>query len=301
MSVAWIFPGQGAQSLQMLDGVRASPSFGERYGLICDALDADPLARDPASIDRNAVSSLLTVLTSSLSLELLRRDVSEEPIAVAGYSVGQWTALHAAGRIDFATLVRIVKRRAELMDACFETRPGAMLAVIGLAESVVASAIEAIRVTHPELWISNVNCVGQYSIAGTVDAIDEAERQIAVLSPKKLARIPVSGAWHCPLLRPAADAFRDVLREVAITAPAIPVIDNVTGAFLPRDPAALTEQLCRHLDHPVLWAAGVKTLVAAGATEIVEVGFGNTLTKFGFFVDRSVKHSTFYNGSPVRA
>lgn len=285
----------------MLEGVRNLPAFGVRYPLVCGALGFDPLQRaleDPAVINENAVSSLLTVLTSSLSLDAFKAEMgAQSPIAVAGYSIGQWSALYAAGSIDFQTLINVSKRRADFMDDCFRSVDGGMLAVIGLDEQRVADALQHVRTATSDssLWISNYNCAGQYSVAGTATMIAAAEKHLATLSPKKLFRLPVSGAWHCPLLERAATGFREFLASVSFAPPAIPVIDNVTGNFLPATPSGMAEQLAQHLDHAVRWVDGVRTLVRVGATSLVEIGFGNTLTKFGFFVDRSVQHSCFYD------
>jgi [acyl-carrier-protein] S-malonyltransferase len=143
------------------------------------------------------------------------------------------------------------------------------------------------------VWVSNYNCVGQYTLAGTADAVAAAERALAELKPRKMARVPVSGAWHSPLLAEAHARFHAYLAAVPLAPPAVPVVDNVTGAWLPTERTALDRHLARHLDHPVLWEQGIKTLLAKGARRFVEIGYGNVLTKFGFFIDRSVEHQAF--------
>jgi len=296
--LALLFPGQGAHDVKMLDGVRELPAFAERYALVCDALGSSPLEAVAAGnadyLNQNRVTALLTLLVSSLSLDRFHEATGGRADFVSGYSVGQWTALYAAGALSFEELVTVVAKRSALMDACFTEIPGAMLAVIGLKAEVLENLCDGLRAKSHRVWVSNYNCVGQYTLAGTGEAIAHAESALADLKPKKIARVPVSGAWHTPLLAAAHAGFKTFLAGVALAAPTVPVVDNVTGAWLPNERAALDEQLARHLDHPVLWEQGMKALLAKGARRFVEIGYGNVLTKFGFFIDRSVEHQAFY-------
>ena len=295
--LALLFPGQGAHDAKMLDGVRGLPEFATRYALVCDALGEKPLdaiAADPGYLNQNRVTALLTLLASSLSLDRFHETSGGRADFVSGYSVGQWTALYAAGALSFERLVAVVAKRSALMDQCFAETPGAMLAVIGLKADALESLCAGLRDGGHQIWVSNYNCVGQYTLAGTASAIAAAEAAVLELKPRKAARVPVSGAWHTPLLAEADAGFHAYLASVTLAAPSVPVVDNVTGGWLPSDRAALDLQLARHLDHPVLWEAGIKTLLAAGARRFVEIGYGNVLTKFDFFIDRSVEHQAFY-------
>ena len=282
----------------MLKGVQEHPAFAERYALVSEALGTAPLAElergNVAWLNQNRVSSLLTLLASSLSLDVFRAGEPDAPAFTAGYSVGQWTALYAAGVLPFPRLVEVVARRAAAMDRCFAQTPGAMLAVIGLRAEQVEEALAPLRAAGHRVWISNLNCVGQYTLAGTATGVAAAQEALAALKPKKLQPLPVSGAWHSPLLDPAEEDFGAYLAEVELAAPLAPVIDNVTGDPLPRERPALDRQLARHLNHPVQWERGLRTMLAGGVTRFVEIGWGNVLTKFGFFVDRSVEHRAFY-------
>ncbi len=296
--LALLFPGQGAHDVKMLDGVRALPGFAVRYQLVCDALRSTPLdeiaAGNAAYLNQNRVTALLTLLVSSLSLDAFREKTGAEADFVSGYSVGQWTALYATGAVSFEQLVAIVAVRSALMDDCFVDIPGAMLAVIGLKAEVLENLCDGLRAKSHRVWVSNYNCVGQYTLAGTGEAIAHAETALVDLKPKKVARVPVSGAWHTPLLAGAHAGFRTHLAGVTLGTTTMPVVDNVTGGWLPSDRPALDQQLARHLDHPVLWEQGIRALLAKGARRFVEIGYGNVLTKFGFFIDRSVEHQAFY-------
>lgn len=296
--LALLFPGQGAHDVKMLEGVRGLPAFRERYELVAATLGSSPLdeiaAGNQTYLNQNRVTALLTLLVSSLSLDAFREKTGRHADFVAGYSVGQWTALYAAGALSFEELVAVVARRSALMDSCFVDTPGAMLAVIGLRSEALEELCARLRDESHPVWVSNYNCVGQYTLAGTATAIAAAETAVAELKPRKTARVPVSGAWHSPLLEAAHAHFKAYLGDVPLAPVRMPVIDNVTGDVLPAERTALDTQLARHLDHPVLWETGMRTLLERGARRFVEIGYGNVLTKFGFFIDRSVEHQAFY-------
>lgn len=296
--LALLFPGQGAHQPPMLDGLKNCRNFTSRYSLICECLGSDPLERfcrgDVSFCNENKVSSLLTVLASSLSLDLLRAQSKHQLLFFAGYSVGQWTSLYAAGALSFDELIGVVSARADLMDRAIQRCPGGMIAVIGLREDVISGVCDQLRNQGHKIWISNFNAPGQFSLSGTEDSIEEALRRLRELSPKTLIRLPVCGPWHCPLLREAGEGLRTVLRQVNWLPWHAPVIDNVSGSFLPMKKDRLVEQLVQHVSAPVRWAQGVEKLIGAGCAEFVEIGYGNTLTKFGFFINRSVRHRAFH-------
>ncbi|OHX14648.1 hypothetical protein BI347_14870 [Chromobacterium sphagni] len=286
----FLFPGQGAQEPAMCDAVRRHPQFHERYQTICDLVQTDVLRELAAGraemLNQNRFSSLLTVLVGTLALELFKQHSDVEPAACAGYSVGQWAAMHAAGMIGYEAMIAVLVERARLMDEYSASEPGGMCAVIGLKEAELEALLERLRLDGFPVFISNYNCLGQYSIAGTLPAIGQAMESIAALRPKKLLQLPVSGAWHCPLLKTAESGFERYLQGVALGEPRIPVIDNVTGESLPVDGDLLRRSLSRHLSHPVQWSRGIKQLIAGGCTQFIEFGHGSQLSKFGFFIDR---------------
>jgi [acyl-carrier-protein] S-malonyltransferase len=274
------------------------PEFRRRYAIICAASGQDVLQRlaggDRAALDENMLSSLMTVLISSLSLDEYFRRGGRRPDFVAGYSVGQWTAMYAAEMFSFETLVALLVKRARFMDECVSRAPGAMLGVIGVAQDTLEQFCEELHASGLRLFISNYNCFGQYTIAGDPQAIELAEERLRVLKAKKTVRLPVSGAWHCPLLDSAQERFAQELSTLQCARARIPVVDNVTGEWLPEEAHALRAQLARHITHPVRWADGIRHLIRAGAGRFVEIGFGKTLTKFGFFIDRQMECATFY-------
>jgi [acyl-carrier-protein] S-malonyltransferase len=281
----------------MLRGVAQHHTFKRRYATVCDYSRSLPLAeleRGNASyLHQNHISSLLTVLVSSVALDLYRERHASPPDFLAGYSVGQWTALYAAGCVDFETVVAVIARRAELMAECLDGRPGAMVAVVGLPAAAVEGLFPAIRDEGKPICISNFNGPGQYTVAGTEAGVRLFEQRAAALHPKRLVRLAVSGAWHCELMDEAARRFAEVLSGIVLREPAAPIVDNRTGEFLPADRAGLERTLALHVSHPVLWEAGIRRLIAAGCREFLEIGYGSVLSKFGLFIDRRCTHRTF--------
>jgi [acyl-carrier-protein] S-malonyltransferase len=295
---ALLFPGQGAQCAAMIDALRSLPGFEEGHEVVCSKLDFDPIehiqTKDPNAINANVVSSALTVLASVLALEQFREANPFHQAVFSGYSVGQWTALYASHVVSFEKLVEIVAHRATLMDKCSAKRPGAMLAVIGVAPEPLIELCEELSSANKVVAISNYNSYGQYTLSGDVALIDIAHDSIIKLSPKKLARVPVAGAWHSSILDEAASEFEEYLRTCSLNPPDYQVIDNVTGDYLNSDPELMIETLAKHISHPVQWHKGMLRLIADGVTECIEIGYGNTLTKFGMFIDRSVDHRAFF-------
>ena len=282
----------------MLDGIRHHYLFENYYHEICCALGFDPILRIKAGdnniINANEVSSLLTVFVSVIAYDHWRKR-NGHPKAIAGYSVGQWTALYAAGVIPFKTLVRVVAKRAAFMNECFAEKNGAMIAVIGLDSFKLEMLCSKMRDQGLDIFITNYNCSGQHSIAGSFTAINLALKSISELKPIKMVQIPTSGAWHCPLVDNAAIKFRKWLEELTFLKPTVPIIDNASGTFLPDGGSTFLDCLARQINHPVLWDKGIKNLIGYGCEKFVEVGYGNILTKFGFFIDRNlVKHLSYY-------
>lgn len=272
----------------MLEPFRAAPGLARRYAMVCDLLGFDPMVEarhDPDILNRNRVSSLLTVIASVSAMEL----EPCAPMAVAGYSIGQWTALHAAGMVDEIALVSIVDRRARLMDDALEAQPpSGMLAVIGIPLPRVEEMCAEARARGDRVAISNVNAPRQLTLGGEVGALDRIEEVLRAGRVRRLIRVPVAGAWHGDFMLPAVDPFAGYLATRTLALPHLPIIDNVTGEAWRDTPTP--RELALHLARPVLWAPGVETLRNAGASHLVEMGYGNTLTKFGFFIDRNLAH-----------
>ena len=293
-----LFPGQGAQQLPMLENIQHHAIFKEYYQVVCNVLGFDLLGelrmRDVDYINRNLISSILVVLTSCVSYRIFLSNTAASPAFVFGYSVGQWTSLYAASSVSFPQLIEIVTKRAQIMDKCVTANPSGMIAVLGVDEERLTEFCLNLQRQGYYIAISNYNSRGQYSLSGTEAAIKKALVDLDSLDPKKYLRIPVSGGWHSSLLVDAAVEFANYLVGVDLKAPVIPVLDNVTGDFLPRNADKIKLLLSKHLSSPVLWEKGIKKLIHENCTYHIEMGYGTTLTKFGFFIDRSIHHQPYY-------
>jgi [acyl-carrier-protein] S-malonyltransferase len=276
---AFLCPGQGAQSPAMLPLIATSPLLPLASELVGEDLSA-AASRDEAFFKRNEISAVLVALASITAHDKLKI----KPEYYAGYSVGQWTAMHLAGMLDAPTLLQTLVTRAELMNETRAVKEGAMLAVIGLPREKVDEVI----LSSPEyLIVANDNAPGQFTLSGTYTAIAVAEAKLTDMKPQKLLRVPVAGAWHCELVRDAVGPFHEYLATIPLSMPKTPVISNVTAQPLGVN---LQEELAAHLASPVRWAESIRYMITHGVERFIEIGHETTLTKFGFFIDRSKQH-----------
>jgi len=195
--------------------------------------------------------------------------------AAAGHSLGEYSALVAAGALTFPDALRLVRRRGELMEAAAARHPGGMAAVLGLSDDEVRALCEAIAEEHGTLVPANANAPGQVVVSGESEAI-AAVRAAAKARGAKAIPLAVSGPFHSPLMEEAAAAFAEVLAGVTLAAPALPVVPNVT-AEPTTDPALLRAALERQITGAVQWVRSVYAMRQMGISRFVEIGPGNVL------------------------
>jgi [acyl-carrier-protein] S-malonyltransferase len=273
---ALLFPGQGSQRPGMgrpwqghpsWDLVSAASAVSGRdvAHLLCHA-DAREL-----QATRNA--QLATLVMSLMVLDALRRE-GMEPDAYAGHSLGEYTALVAAGAIGFDDGIRLVAARGEAMRRAGEQHAGTMAAIGGADDDRVEVACAR---TDGDVWVANYNAPGQVVIAGEPGAVDAATAEARHLGARKVLRLPVSGAFHTPLMAPARAPLRDALAAVEIRPPDRPVIANV-DAMPHADPQDWSALLAAQLCSPVRWRQSLYRLEEQGTTTYVELGAGGVLT-----------------------
>ncbi len=277
MTTAWVFAGQGAQSVGM--GRDLAAAWPECKALFDKANEV--LGYDLAALCFNGPMAELTktshcqpaiFLVSAACLEAWKKTGAPAPAAVAGLSLGEWTALYAAGCLSFEDTLRVLAARGRLMQEACDATKGAMLSLIGMADEAVLKIAEQAKVS-----VANLNSPGQIVLSGPVEAIGEAEKLAKEAGAKRALRLPVAGAYHSPLMQSAADGLRAVLQAVEFKAPAMPVISNVTGK--PHGgPDEIRELMVRQVTSPVQWIETVKGLKASGVTRYVEFGPGAVLT-----------------------
>lgn len=275
MGVAVMFPGQGSQTPGMGATWRDRPA----WGLIERAEDAlgEPVGEllldaDPARLAHTREAQLAVYLTSLLAWEDAKDELG--PVtAYAGHSLGQLTALTAAGALALDDGLRLVARRAVLTQHAADASPGGMAALLGADQ---AQAVAACGAAPDGCWLANDNAPGQVVVAGSDDGLAAATDAARSAGVKRVVPLAVDGAFHTPLMQPAADQFAEATARVRLQESSAPVVSNA-------DATAYTEaegwrkRLVDHLVRPVLWRQSVDTLVALGATRFVEVGPGRVL------------------------
>ncbi|HZP29368.1 MAG TPA: ACP S-malonyltransferase [Acidimicrobiia bacterium] len=275
MTIAIVFPGQGTQQPGMGAPWRdhaawrvideAEAAFGEPLGhLVLDA-PAEVLAR-------TREAQLAVLLTSLVAWEAVRDSVGE-PVAFAGHSLGQVTALIAAGALPLAEGVRFAARRAELTQAAADAHPGRMAALLG---ATLEQAEEACLAAPDACWIANDNAPGQVVIAGTPEGVEICSARAKEIGVKRATPLNVGGAFHTPLMRDAARALPAELEAVKFSTPAAPVVSN-HDARAYDDGDGWRSRLPDHVAVPVRWRSSMETIATLGATTCLEVGHGTML------------------------
>lgn len=274
--IAFTFPGQGSQrpgmgaawaehpSWELVD--EASEVAGRDLARLLLEADADELVQT-----QNA--QLTTFLTSLVTLDAVER-TGVEPARVAGHSLGEYTALVAAGAVSFEDGVRLVTERGEAMRVAADEQDGTMAAVLGLDDDKVEVACARV---DGDVWVANFNAPGQVVIAGAPDAIDAASTAAKELGAKRVMGLPVGGAFHTPFMAPARDRLRKALDLAEFRDPEVAVHANVDALPHPRGSewaGLLSAQLCS----PVRWRQTLHQLDDAGVTTLVELGPGTVLT-----------------------
>ena len=295
-SVAFVFPGQGSQAVGM--GVDLGAEFPVARALFEEADDAlgFPLSR----IIREGPAEALTLTANTQPAILLvsvatYRALDLEPAAVAGHSLGEYSALVAAGALAFGDAVRLVHQRGRYMQEAVPAGEGAMLALIGLEADAIRAAIAA---DGGAVDIANDNAPGQIVIAGE----REAARRVAAAAAgaRQAIELPVSAPFHCRLMRPAEERLRADLATVAIGVPRIPFYNNVDAARV-TDAEAIRDGLARQVSRTVRWTELVRTMIAdQRIATIAEVGPGNVLTGLTRRIDRAIERVTV-NDAPSLA
>jgi [acyl-carrier-protein] S-malonyltransferase len=291
VSFAIVFPGQGSQSLGMLSALaEAQAPVRETFSEASEALGLDlwALVQQGPEADLNRTENTQpAMLAGGVAVwRAWRAAGGELPVAMAGHSLGEYTALVCAEALDFAAAVRLVATRGRLMQAAVPEGEGAMAAVIGLDDAAVTAACEQAaqgEVVEPV----NYNAPGQVVIAGSRVAVDRAMEAARAAGAKRVLPLPVSAPSHCMLMRDAALALGEALAEVELRAPTLPVIHNAD--VQPHDtPEAIRDVLTRQLHSPVRWVETIRALAGQGVTQIVELGPGKVLAGLNKRIERSL-------------
>ena len=284
-AVAFVFPGQGAQSVGMGQELAASSAAAKRVFAAADAVLGFPLseliAQGPAEELEDTINAQPAILTTSIAaLEAIREKLAERgeainPAMVAGHSLGEFSALVAAQALDFRVALRLVRERGRLMKEAGEESPGGMAANLGLDDAVLAEVC-AEASAEGIVVLANANCPGQTVISGEVAALERAMALAKERGAKRATRLGVSIASHSPLMANAAARFAEFVAATPLREPAMPVIGNVTAAPL-TTVAEIRDELSRQIASPVNWTGSVRTMIDAGVTTFIDLGPGQVV------------------------
>ncbi len=291
--VAFIFPGQGSQTVGMgKDLAETYPVVRQTFEQADDILGfslSNMCFNGPEDLLNDTINTQPALYTSGIAiLRVLQTELPEAiPSFVAGHSLGEFTALAAAGAVTFEDGLQLVRERGRLMQAAGTQSPGAMAAVLGLDASVVREVCtRASQQTGGVLILANDNCPGQNVISGDDETLEVGMQLLSEVKAKKVVKLPISIAAHSPLMESASAEFRQVLANTEFTSPHVPIYGNVDADSL-NDVDAIRRELDLQLTNSVRWTESVQAMIAAGAEMFVELGPKDVLTGLLKRIDRS--------------
>lgn len=291
MKTAMIFPGQGSQYVGMgKDLVETFPAVADLYREADDVLRY-PLSRlcfqgDPDVLRQTKNAQPAILLHSIAVLRVLRDEAGTQPSIVAGHSLGEYSALVAAGVLSPMDALRVVRRRGELMYEAGRRQPGTMAAVIGLTREEVEAVCTEATDDDAVVVVANVNSPVQIVISGRVEAVERAMELARSRGAKKTIPLNVSGAFHSPLVEPAQRELVEYLGRFTFNATRVGIVCNVDARVI-RDTESIVDALSRQLTSPVLWSDSMRTLTEHWKGKVVEVGPGTVLTGLMKRIDRT--------------
>ncbi|MDK2952411.1 MAG: [acyl-carrier-protein] S-malonyltransferase [Kosmotogales bacterium] len=294
---SFIFPGQGSQYVGMLDQLRnfsiaekyiekAKNILGEEF---IDVIDNGP--EEMLTLTENAQPAIF--LQSVISAEILK-EMSILPEIVAGFSLGEFSALHFAGVMSFEDTLKLVRLRGIEMQKSIEPGKGTMAAIIGLQ----ASDVEKICSEESgcgDVIVANYNCPGQVTISGIKEAVDFVMKKSLEIGAKKAVQLKVSAPFHTKYMRGASEKLREFLENVEIALPKVPVVSNVTAEPYPLDVEGIREYIVIQAVSPVRWEQSMKNIIELGIEDFYEVGPGKVLTGMMKRIDRKRKCEFTHN------
>jgi [acyl-carrier-protein] S-malonyltransferase len=290
--IAFIFPGQGSQTVGMGKELveqdkKAAAVFqaaDERLGFSLSSIIFEG-PQDTLTLTFNAQPALLT---TSIALFEKIKEAGIVPDYVAGHSLGEYTALVAAGAISFTDAVYAVRKRGEFMEEAVPAGQGTMAAVLGMAADLLQEITEQISAEGAPVQLANLNCPGQIVISGSKEGVERASQLAKEKGAKRVIPLEVSGPFHSSLMEPAANKLKEVLDEIEITDASIPVIANVTAEPM-TEKEDIKRKLIEQLYSPVRWEQSVNKMMELGVDTFVEIGPGKVLSGLVKKISRDVQ------------
>ncbi|MGF6772526.1 [acyl-carrier-protein] S-malonyltransferase [Paraburkholderia sp. GAS199] len=297
MKFAFVFPGQGSQAVGMLNAFGDHSVVRETIQEASDALNQDLgklIAEGPVEDLNLTTNTQPVMLTAAYAIyRAWQQAGGPKPAIVAGHSLGEYTALVAAGALAFRDAVPLVRFRAQAMQTAVPVGEGAMAAILGLDDDTVrAVCAEASAAGVAEAV--NFNAPAQVVIAGHKAAVEKACEVAKAKGAKRALPLPVSAPFHSSLLKPASDQLREYLASVDVQVPSIPVINNVDVAVV-NEPAKIKDALVRQAAGPVRWVETVQAIAAQGVTHVIECGPGKVLAGLTKRIDGNLAGASVFD------
>ena len=290
--IAFIFPGQGAQHVGMgvdiAERYRAAAAVYEQADQLLGLALSRLMAEGPSEQLTATEVAQPALLTHSVAVLRVLEAQGLQPDVVAGHSLGEYSALVAAGALDFESALQLVRQRGLLMAQDGKRIGGTMAAIIGLAPHQVEDVINQAACDGEVLVVANYNCPGQVVISGTMTAVEQAQQLAKEAGARATIALKVSGAFHSPLMATTAQRFGKHLQAAGINDAQLPVVSNV-DATERTDAPSLVNALEQQIDHSILWEKSVRRMIQMGARRFIEVGPKRVLTKMMGRIDQSVE------------
>ncbi|WP_102795316.1 ACP S-malonyltransferase [Bowmanella denitrificans] len=302
--LAFVFPGQGSQTVGMLAELAASyPQVQQTFAEATDALGYDlwKLVQEGPEADLNATHRTQpALLAASVAIWRVWQSLGgQQPAILAGHSLGEYSALVCAGVMDFADAIKLVQLRGELMQQAVPAGTGAMYAIIGLDDDKVIQACEQAAQGNVVSAV-NFNSPGQVVIAGETEAVARAGEACKAAGAKRALPLAVSVPSHCALMKPAAEKLAVALANLELNTPVIPVVNNVDVA-MPTEPELIRDALVRQLYSPVRWTESVQKLAEMGAETVLEAGPGKVLAGLIKRIDKNLQVDAINTPDSIKA
>ncbi|MGN7763852.1 ACP S-malonyltransferase [Paenibacillus sp. 22594] len=290
--IAFVFPGQGAQAVGMGKDVYDALPHSRAVFEKGDEVLGFPLSRlvfeGPDSDLKQTVNTQPALVTTSVAYLEALREHGVNPDYVAGHSLGEYSALVAAGVLSYEDAVSLVRLRGRYMEEAVPGGQGAMAAVLGAEREALTGLCGQISDTGHVVELANVNCPGQIVVSGSKQGVEEVVQRVKEIGGKRAIPLEVSGPFHSSLMKEAAERLAVELGKVNFNTPSVPVIVNVNATAV-TEPDEIRELLVRQVFSPVLWQDSVEWLIAAGVDTFVEIGSGNVLAGLIRKIDKTVK------------
>ncbi len=301
--VAFLFPGQGSQTVGMGKG------FAEKDRDVADIFRtadevlgfplSDLIFAGPQETLTETVNAQPAILTTSFAFFAKVKEAGLKADYVAGHSLGEYTALVAAGALSFPDAVKIVRERGRLMEEAVPSGQGTMAAILGMDREKLEEVVKAASTPEAPVELANINCPGQIVISGKTPAVKKAAEMAKAEGAKRAVFLEVSGPFHSSLMKPAAEKFAGFLAGFPLRDAEIPVIANVTAKPV-RNGEQIRKSLIEQLYSPVLWEDSIRTLIGLGVDTFVEIGPGKVLTGLVKKIDRSAKAVSIHDEESFR-